>query len=118
MSSRAGLFADIDRKDADLWATYLSEDAVLRFGNGDPVVGRDAARDALAAFYDTIAGLRHEEVERWETPTATIVEAMVTYTRMDGSEVTLPVVTIYRTNDEDLIDDYQVFIDLAPLFAG
>jgi hypothetical protein len=31
--------------------------------------------------------------------------------------VTVPVVTIYRSSDE-LIDDYRVFIDVAPLFAA
>jgi len=30
--------------------------------------------------------------------------------------VTVPVVTVYRESGE-LIDDYRVFIDLAPLFA-
>jgi hypothetical protein len=30
--------------------------------------------------------------------------------------VTVPVVTIYRSGGE-LIDDYRVFIDLAPVFA-
>ena len=47
---------------------------------------------------------------------ATIVESNVTYTRKDGSRVTVPVVTIYR-EDGDVIADYRVFIDLAPLFA-
>ena len=47
---------------------------------------------------------------------ATIVEADVTYTRLDGSTVTVPVVTIYRSRG-GRIDDYRVFIDLAPVFA-
>ncbi len=40
----------------------------------------------------------------------------MTYTRTDDSTVTVPVVTIYRA-DGDLIDDYRIFIDPAPLFA-
>jgi hypothetical protein len=32
--------------------------------------------------------------------------------------VCVPVVTIYRTNDDDLLADYRVFIDLAPVFAA
>ena len=42
---------------------------------------------------------------------------MVTYTRQDGGDVDVPVVTIYRTNAKDLISDYRVYIDLAPVFA-
>jgi hypothetical protein len=42
---------------------------------------------------------------------------VVTYTRKDGQDVTVPVVTIYRTNGEDLVSDYRVYLDLAPVFA-
>jgi hypothetical protein len=117
MPSRANMFADIDRMDADAWAGYLAEDAVMRFGNADPVHGRQACRDALQTFYDTIGGLRHDVVEQWQQGGATIVEADVTYTLKDGREVTVPVVTIYRANEADVIADYRVFIDLAPVFA-
>jgi ketosteroid isomerase-like protein len=118
MSSRAQMFDDIDRMDAAAWATYLAPDAVMRFGNADPVHGREACRDALAAFYGQINGLSHQVIEQWEHGDATIVEANVTYTRTDDHEVTVPVVTIYRTNGQDLIADYRVYIDLAPVFAS
>jgi ketosteroid isomerase-like protein len=116
-ASRMGLFTDIDRMDAHAWATRLSPDAVMRFGNADPVQGRDRCRDALAGFYAQIDGLHHEVIEQWEHGASTIVEANVTYMRQDGREVTVPAVTIYRTDDQDLISDYRVYIDLAPVFA-
>ena len=34
------LLADVDRMDAKAFASYLSEDCVLRFANADEVVGR------------------------------------------------------------------------------
>lgn len=111
------MFADIDRMDAGAWAEYLAQDVTMRFGNGDPVHGRAACRDALAAFYETIAGVRHEIVEQWVQEPATIVESTVTYTRQDGDSVTVPCVTIYRTDADDLIDDYRIYIDIAPVFA-
>jgi ketosteroid isomerase-like protein len=111
------MFADIDRMDADAWATYLADDATMRFGNEPPIHGRQGCRDALAAFYETIDGVSHSVVGQWEPDGAGIVESEVTYTRKDGKRVTVPVVTIYRTNDEDLIDDYRVYIDLSPVFA-
>jgi ketosteroid isomerase-like protein len=117
MSSRAEMFNDIDRMDADAWASHLASDAVMRFGNADPVHGREACRDALAAFYGQIDGLAHHVIEQWEHGEATIVEADVTYTRTDDRQVTVPVVTIYRTNAKDQIADYRVYIDLAPVFA-
>ena len=116
-TTRTNMFADIDRMDADAWASYLSQDVVMRFGNAEPVSGRRRCRDALAAFYETIDGVRHEIVEQWDADQAAIVESTVTYTRKDGRQVTVPVVTIYRTDDDDLIADYRVFVDLAPVFA-
>ena len=41
----------------------------------------------------------------------------MTYTRKDSSTVSLPVVTIYR-GDGEQIDDYRIFMDVAPLFAA
>ena len=69
-----------------------------------------------AGFCETVDGVRHEIVEQFEAGDATIAESNVTYTKKDGAEVTVPVVTIYRSGGE-LIDDYRVFIDLAPLFG-
>jgi ketosteroid isomerase-like protein len=114
---RETLFEDIDSMDPDRYARHLSDDVVLRFGNGEPVVGRPAVRDAWAAFCAELHGVSHDLVECWEAGPATIVEARVTYRRADDSTVTVPVVTIYRTSG-DLIDDYRIFIDLAPLFAS
>ena len=60
--------------------------------------------------------MSHAPVDRWESEEGTVVEADVTYTRKDGGTVTVPVVTIYRERDGEIVD-YRVFIDLAPLFA-
>jgi hypothetical protein len=109
------MFSDIDRLDTDAWARYLAPDVTMRFGNGDLVHGREASRDAVAGFFATISGVRHEVVEQWTQAAATIVESNVTYTRKDGTAVTVPCVTIYRTNTDDLISDYRVYIDIAPV---
>lgn len=116
MADRSRLFADIDSMEPDRFTAHLAEDVVMRFGNAEPVRGRSAVHDVWASFCDGIDGLSHALVERWEADPATIVEADVTYTRKDGGTVTVPVVTIYRERDGQ-IDDYRVFIDLAPLFA-
>ena len=115
-ATRMRMFADIERMDAHAWASYLAPDAVMRVGNDAPIYGRDGCEMALEALYARIDGLRHDLVELWEHGEATIVEANVTYTRRDGQEVTVPVVTIYRTDANDLISDYRVYADIAPVF--
>jgi ketosteroid isomerase-like protein len=116
MAARANLFEDIDSMEPDRFAAHLADDVSFRFGNADAVHGRDAVRDVWAGFCETVDGVRHEIVEQFESGDATIAESNVTYTKKDGAQVTVPVVTIYRSGGE-LIDDYRVFIDLAPLFA-
>jgi len=119
MSARTGLFADIDSMDPDAFAAHLADDVRFVFGNGEPVVGRPAVRDTWASFCDAIAGVSHELIEQWDEGPATIVESTVTYTRQDASTISLPVVTIYRTVRADgLIEDYRIFMDVAPLFAA
>jgi limonene-1,2-epoxide hydrolase len=117
MSRHTDLFKDIDSMEPDAFARHLSDDVRFTFGNADTVVGRDNVRDVWAGFCDGIDGVRHAVVEQFDTPSATIVESTVTYTRKDGSTVALPVVTIYRGEGE-LIEDYRIFMDVAPLFAA
>lgn len=100
----------------EAFTRHLADDVRFTFGNAETVVGRDAVRDVWAGFCEGIDGVRHDVIEEFEQGPATIVESTVTYTRKDGSTVTLPVVTIYRGAGE-LIDDYRIFMDGAPLFA-
>ena len=53
----------------------------------------------------------------WHQGNDTIVELSVTYDRLDGQSVTIPVVSVWSTTDNGLIDDYRVYFDLAPVYA-
>jgi ketosteroid isomerase-like protein len=116
MPDRSQLFSDIDSMEPERFTAHLADDVTMRFGNADPIHGRDAVRDTWASFCEGLEGVSHSVGGQWSSGSGTVVEAEVTYTRKDGSTVTVPVVTIYRENGE-LIDDYRIFIDLAPLFA-
>ena len=39
----------------------------------------------------------------------------MTYERLDSSHVHVPAVTVCRSNDTGQVEDYQIFVDLAPL---
>ena len=116
MADRSQLFTDIDSMEPERFSQHLAEDVTMRFGSGAPIHGREAARDAWAGFCEGVDGVSHEHLRRWESDAGTVAEANVTYTKQDGSSVTVPVVTIYTEGDGG-IDDYRIFIDLAPLFA-
>ena len=116
MPDRSQLFSDIDSMEPERFTAHLADDVTMRFGNAEPVQGKAAVHDVWAGFCDGIDGVSHAPGRRWESEEGTVAEADVTYTRKDGATVTVPVVTIYR-EDGELIDDYRIFIDLAPLFA-
>lgn len=110
------LFAAIDRRDADGFVAFLTENASFRFGNAPAVIGRDNIRACVSKFFSQIKGLRHCVLEVLECPGKVICEGEVTYTRLDDKQVTLPFADIFRMQGA-LIADYRIYIDVSPLFA-
>ena len=112
-----GMFAVVDRLDADGFAEYYAEDAVLRFGNAEPVHGREAIRRTYAEFFATLDGLRHDPQHYVHQDGTHLMEATVTYTRKDGSLVAVPAMSVFHQGPDGLIDSYRIYVDLAPLYA-
>ena len=110
------LFAAIDAMDTGRFLTYLSENARFRFGSNDVVTGREAIGQAVDAFFASIGGLEHRLLETWVHPTTTVCQGEVTYTRKDGSKVTLPFVDVFRM-DGELVQEYLIHMDIGPLFS-
>ena len=111
----------VDRMDAAGFAAVFTDDAWMRFGNADPIIGREAIESAIAQFFTMIAGLKHTTTGIWSQQDAVIYEATVTYTRHDGRTVQVPAVTIFRLRKSatgPVAHRVQMFVDLAPLFAG
>jgi ketosteroid isomerase-like protein len=110
------LFAAIDRKDANEFASFLTEDASFQFGNVELVRGKGAIGQAVAGFLDSFRALHHEVIETWHHADAVICRGQVTYTRHDGSRLTVPFADILRMRGE-LVCDYLVYIDASRLYA-
>jgi ketosteroid isomerase-like protein len=111
------LFAAIDGRDARAFAGFLAADGEFRFGNAPPVVGRDAVREAVAGFFGAIGGCRHRLLRAWQAEGSVACEGEVTYTRHDGSQVTLPFANVFVLRGAE-IASYRIYIDNAPLFAA
>ncbi len=112
----AGIFADIDGFDPDKFVTHLTPDARFRFANADAVTGRDAVKEAVGGFFSSIDGLKHHIKGSWDSGDTTIVHIDVEYLRKDGQSVTVPNADIL-VFDGDLVKDWQIFIDIAPVYA-
>jgi ketosteroid isomerase-like protein len=112
----AQLFADIDAFDPDKFVAHLTPDAKFRFANADPVTGRAAVKEAVAGFFSTIDGLTHHIGNVWEFGDTVVTQIDVEYRRKDGKTVTVPNADIL-VYDGDLVRDWQIYIDIAPVYA-
>jgi len=112
-----GVFAAIDRQDTPAFVGFLSDDAVFRFGSAPPVQGREAILAAVNGFFGTIAGLSHAIAKVVTEGSTQFVEGEVTYTRLDGTEITLPFTDVFEF-DGKLIAHYKIYMDIAPVYAA
>lgn len=106
----------LDRGNVEGYVNYFAEDAKFRFGNYEPVFGRKQIAATCKSVLETIAGLRHDVLARWDVGDVTVLKLDITYHRLDGRHVTVPVAVIF-TKARDLIADYQIYADIAPVFA-
>ena len=110
------LVRTIDAKDPDAFVAFLTEDGAFRFGNNPPACGRPAVRDAVAAFFSSVRALRHTVRDVWAHPDAVVMHGEVTYTRHDGSELTLPFANVLKMQGT-LVREYLVFADVSRLWS-
>jgi ketosteroid isomerase-like protein len=115
-AATGGMFAAIDTKDSAAFVSYLTEDAVFRFGSAPPVQGRDAIQAAVDGFFTTIAGCSHKIANSLSQGDTVVCEGDVTYERHDGASVTLPFTDVLEYSG-DLISHYKIYIDVGPLYA-
>ena len=110
------LYKTIDDMDADKFVAFLDENAKFKFGNAPVVQGKEAIKKAVADFFSTIKGISHNLLNTWIIDKSIITQGEATYTRKDDKAVTIPFVNIFSM-DNDLIEDYLIYIDINPLFA-
>ena len=111
------LFVSIDAMDTEGFLGFIRPDAEFRFASAPPVQGHAAIREAVDGFFSTIAALSHDLQRLVADGNSVVCEGNVTYTRHDGSRITLPFCNVFETKD-GLISLYRIYIDVAPLYAA
>jgi ketosteroid isomerase-like protein len=112
----APIFAAIDAMDAEKFNSYLTPDVRFRFANLDPAIGHAAVKAGVEGFWATIGGLTHHIQRSWDFGDTTIVQIDVEYQRKDGKTVITPNADILIF-EGDLVKDWQIYIDVAPVYA-
>ena len=109
------LFASIDAMDTESFLSFIHKDATFRFGSTPAVSGHAEISVAVEGFFSSFAALQHDLQRVITDGDAVACEGEVTYTSHDGSKITLPFVNVFEI-DGELILQYRVYIDIAPLF--
>ncbi len=110
------LFTAIDAMDTPRFLSFLTDDAMFRFGNLEPCYGKPAIGVAVGAFFASIKACRHEIAESWTHPDSIICHGRVNYTRHDDAQVELPFANVLMRQG-DLVRGYLIFADVTPLYA-
>ncbi len=111
------LMATIDGQRPQEFAQFLTDDGEFRFGNQPSVHGRANVAAYVDVFFGMIGGSQHELRRTWRDDETRACEGNVTYTRRDGTTVTVPFANVFYMRG-DKIARYLIFIDNGPLFAA
>lgn len=111
------LFDSIDKFDTKTFASCLDEEAEFKFGNMPVVKGKNAIFEFVAGFFQAIRAIQHTNLEVWELEGIRFVNGTVTYTRLDGSTLTVNFSNTFKLKG-NLIKDYLIFIDNSELFKS
>ena len=110
------LVQSIDNRDVDTFVTFLTDDVMFRFGNAEPVNGKENVGSAVGGFFESIVALEHDVFEIVEQRDTVICHGVVTYTRHDSSTLRVPFANIFKIR-ENLIKEYLIFIDISELYG-
>jgi len=110
------LFKAIDSKDSKAFLTFLAPSCVFRFGNMAPVTGKQAIEISVNAFFESLDSLAHEVSDAWEIPDGIVCHGQVSYTRKDGSVLTVPFANVLKGNESN-ITEYLIFADTSQLYV-
>ena len=110
--SLIGLFEAMDVESA---MTYFTEDALCRFGNHPPAVGKAAIASLIqASQFSRSARTSFEINEIWEIDDAVICQMETTHMCDRCKAIAIPCAIVFRMED-DLVREMRIYIDASPL---
>ena len=108
------VFSAVDSGDVDAFVEFMTEDVRFRHGNQDPLQGKEAVRESMGGLFRSIKGMGHELSATLVDGDTVVVHGEVTYTRQDGSTLTVPVADVWAIAGGK-IDEYLIFVDNTEL---
>ncbi|MCB2198562.1 nuclear transport factor 2 family protein [bacterium] len=113
------LFDSIDAKDAETFASFISEKGRFVYGAQMDVAGRTAITEAVGGFFGTLDRLSHSNLQAWagDDGKTQFVYGDVHYVLPNGNEVDIAFLNRFTFEGGELVH-YHVFTDPTPLFTA
>jgi ketosteroid isomerase-like protein len=109
------LFDAIDSMDPVRFAEHLAPDVRFVYGSREPVEGKSAVKESVAAFFSAFRTIRHEVERVLECGSDdVVVVGRVTYGTHDGRTVEVPFANVFSMAG-GAIRDYRIYVDPTPL---
>ena len=105
----------LDSFNIDKVLSFLTDDCILQAGNSKPVKGKENIKAVFDGFFPNVKGIKHELTDSFSSGNSVVYRGKVTYTRLDGSQLTVPVCDVFKMR-ENLISEYYIYIDWSELF--
>lgn len=109
-------FQSIDAQDSRAFSALFDDSGEFRFANAPAVVGPAAIEQAVAGFFGSIGGLSHRLLQTWEGRDSWVVEGEVTYTRKNGTRLTVPFCDIFKMRGTK-VKAWLIFMDISQLYT-
>jgi len=113
----AAFLRDADRLHLPTLMNWFGDDIDLRIANMPLIQGREGAEQAFEQFWSTLTGMSHKREQLVVDGDCAFQGSVVTYTRLDGKTISMPVASHLRRRGEGRLNRLWIYIDLAPLFA-
>jgi ketosteroid isomerase-like protein len=110
-------FSISDRWAFESFGEYLSADVELHFANHPPIEGLDAMLGFAAQMKAAVKSVQHK-LHSFHTDVeqrTVVVGLEVRYVRLDDGVREYPAAVVLGFDDDDLIDEYRVYVDLTGL---
>jgi ketosteroid isomerase-like protein len=109
-------YDDIDNGRIDPLTKRCAENISFQMGSMTPIEGRTEVMEAERQFLTSIDSHSHRFVNVFNDADTTVLEAVVTYIRLDGNAVEVPCTSILHRSG-GLVDSIRVYLDITPVYA-
>ena len=116
-----GVYEAVDGTDETEFADAFAEDGRLKWANQDLIEGGKEIENFIGEFFQSIDTLDHTFIGIWSVEDIEgaddilTLEAKVTYTRHDGSTMTVPATTIVERQGDEA-QAARIYVDVSSLY--